>query len=125
MEAKANKLFKEAVEKLGEANTELYRPEEDIVTYLVCKNAQFAIKNYLTAFLLQNGIDTGENSTIDTLYEQCVLINKRFKKINLSDFNCTSQKISTEYCNEVTRVSGCFNVADSLDRFLRQEKIIS
>ena len=125
MEAKANKLFKEAVEKLSEANTELYRPEEDIVTYLVCKNAQYAIKNYLTAFLLQNGIDSGENSTIDTLYQQCVLINKRFKKINLSDFNCTSQNISTEYCNEVTRVSGCFNVADNLDRFLRQEKIIT
>lgn len=125
MEAKANKLFKEAVEKLNEANKELYRPEEDIVSYLVCKNAQYAIKNYLSGYLSQNGIDTSEYNTIDSLYHQCVLINKRFKNVDLSEFNCTSQNISTEYCNEVSRVSSCFNIADSLDTFLRQEKIIS
>ena len=125
MEAKSKKLFKEAIEKLKEANMELYRPEEDIVPYLVCKNAQYAIKNYLSGFLLQNGVDTSEYNTFDCLYAQCVSINDKSKKVNLSEFNCTSQSISTEYCNEVSRVSSCFNIADSLDSFLRQEKIIS
>lgn len=125
MEAKAKKLFEEAVEKLKEANKELYRPKEDIVSYLVCKNAQYAIKNYLSGYLLQNGIDTSNHDTIDALYNQCVLIDKRFKKVNFSEFNCTTQTISTEYCNEVSRVSNCLNIADNLDTFLRQEKIIS
>jgi HEPN domain-containing protein len=124
MEDKSKKLFKEAAEKLKEANKELYRPEEDIVSYLVCKNAQYAIKNYLSGYLLHNGIDTTNYDTIDSLYEQCVILNKKFKKVNLSEFNCTAQSINTTYCNEVSRVSSCLNVADSLDTFLRHEKII-
>ncbi len=41
--------------KLNEASNELYRPEEDVVSYLVCKNSQYAIENYLKGFLLKNG----------------------------------------------------------------------
>lgn len=54
MKTKANKLFDEAIEKLNEASEELFRPKEDVVTYAICKNAQFAIKNYLKGFLLKN-----------------------------------------------------------------------
>ena len=43
MKTKANNLFDEAIEKLNEASEELFRPEEDVVTYAICKNAQFAI----------------------------------------------------------------------------------
>ena len=37
MEVKATVLFDEAIQKLKEANDELCRPEEDVVTSLVCK----------------------------------------------------------------------------------------
>ena len=38
MNDQANKLFDEAIEKLKEANEELCRPEEDIVSFVVCKS---------------------------------------------------------------------------------------
>ena len=84
MENNANKFLLNAVKKLNEANKELFRPEEDIVTYLVCKNSQFAIENYLKGFLLKNGVDSSEHKTIDSLYEQCKIINKEFEQVNLS-----------------------------------------
>ena len=121
---KATKLFEEAIERLNEANEELFRPEEDIVTYSVCKNAQYAIENYLKGFLLQNGIDITDFKTINTLFEQCKKINPNFKKVDLTDFECKSHKLDSRYCSEVSKVNDCFNVADSLDTFLRKEKII-
>lgn len=125
MNDKANKLFDDAIEKLNEANEELFRPEEDIVSFVVCKNSQFTVENFLKGFLLKNGIDPNRYKTIDSLYEQCKLINKNFEKVNLSDFECKSHNLDSRYCNEVSKVSNCFDVADSLDTFLRKEKIIN
>ena len=125
MNDKAKKLFDDAIEKLNEANEELFRPEEDIVSMVVCKNSQFAVENYLKGFLLQNGVDPTSFKTIDSLYEKCKSINKNFEKVNLSDFECKSHKMDSRYCNEVSKVSNCFDIADSLDTFLRKEKIIN
>ena len=125
MNDKANKLFDDAIEKLNEANEELFRPEEDIVSYVVCKNSQFAVENYLKGFLLQNGVDPINFKTIDSLYEKCKSINKNFEKVNLSDFECKSHKMDSRYCNDVSKVSNCFDIADSLDTFLRKEQIIN
>lgn len=124
MNDKAKKLFDDAIEKLNEANEELFRPEEDIVSYVVCKNSQVAVENYLKGFLLQNGVDPSNFKTIDSLYEKCKSINKNFEKVNLADFECKSHKLDSRYCNEVSKVSNCFDIADSLDTFLRKEKII-
>ena len=44
MKSKAKDLFKEADVKLKEANEQLLRPEEDVIKYVVCKNAQVAIE---------------------------------------------------------------------------------
>jgi HEPN domain-containing protein len=124
MEQKAEKFLLNAVQKLNQANKELFRPEEDIVAYSVCKNAQYAIENYLKGFLLKKGVEPTPFKTIESLYEQCKLINKAFKEVDLSEFNCMSHSLDSRYCNQVSKVSHCFDAADSLDTFLRQQKII-
>lgn len=125
MESKVDKLFEDAIQKLDQAHQELYRPEEDVVSFLVCKNAQFAIENFLRGFLIQNNIDSSKYETIDSLYEQCKLINEKFNEINLSEFDCRSVDAASRYCNDTTKVSRCFDIANSLDTFLRREKIIN
>ena len=69
MKDKANELFEDAIEKLNEANEELFKPKEDVVSYMVCKNAQFAVENFLKGFLTKNGVDPNEYKTIDSLYK--------------------------------------------------------
>jgi len=125
MKSKTNRLFNDAVEKLNAANKELFRPKEDVVSYLVCKNAQHAVEFFLKGFLLQNGIDPDNHKTIESLYRQCKTINKNFEEINLSDFECKLHKLDSRYCNEISKVSNCFDVANSLDTFLKREKIIN
>jgi len=125
MKDKANKLFDDAVEKLNVAREELFRPEEDLVCFSVCKNSQYAIESFLMGYLLQNGIDPSSYKTIDSLYEECKTINKKFEEIDLCDFECKYHNIDSRYCIDGSKVSSCFNAADSLNTFLRQEKIIN
>jgi HEPN domain-containing protein len=124
MEDTSHKFFDEAYERLREANNELFRPEEDIVSFLVCKNAQFAMENYLKGYLLKNGVDISNCTTIHALYVECVRINPRFEKVNLEGFTCQTQDTESRSCNQVSKVSTCFNIANDLDSFLREEKVI-
>ncbi|MGB5417786.1 HEPN domain-containing protein [Algibacter sp.] len=124
MENNASNFFVNAAQKLNQANKELFKPEEDVATYLVCKNSQYAIENYLKGYLLKNDIDPSSFKTINSLYEQCLRINKKFEKINLEGFDCKAHNLDSRFCNEVSKVNNCFDIADSLDTFLRREKII-
>lgn len=125
MKKDENKYFKLAIGQLHEANEELFRPKEDVVSFLVCKNAQHAIENYLRGYLYEHDVDASVYITIDSLYKQCIKINRRFNDIDLSDFNCKIHDTDTRFCSEVSKVSKCFDIADSLDTFLRKEKVIN
>lgn len=124
MKKNADKYFKLAIGQLSDANDELFRPKEDVVSFLVCKNAQHAIENYLRGYLYKHDVDASVYITIDNLYQQCKKINRRFNDIDLTDFNCKIHDTDTRFCNEVSKVSRCFDIADSLDTFLREEKVI-
>ncbi len=125
MEQKAQELYQDAVQKLKEANDELCRPEEDVVSFMVCKNSQVAIEHFLKGYLMQNGIEPSIDATIDVLYEQCKGINEHFNRIDLAGFDCQAHSLESRYCSGTEKVSRCFDIADSLDSFLRKERIIS
>ncbi|MGY5851805.1 hypothetical protein [Salegentibacter sp. F14] len=120
-----NKFFDEALEKLSQANDEFFRPEEDLVTYSVCKNAQFSIENFLKGYLLQHNVELADCKTLDCLYEKCLDINSSFAKLDLSALQCRSNAINTRDCSEVPKVSRCLNAANNLEALLKQEQIIT
>ena len=49
--------FKKATDKIKEAEFELNKPGSDYIGYSVCRNAQFAIENFLKRYLVKNDID--------------------------------------------------------------------
>ncbi len=125
MKENAQEFYKLAVEKLKEANEELCRPEEDVVAFMVCKNSQVAINNFLRGYLMENEVFPEPDQTIDSLYERCKGINPNFEKIDLHGFDCVAHDLESRYCSSTEKVSRCFDIADSLDSFLREEKIIT
>lgn len=124
MDEKHKDHFGKAKEQLHIANEELFKPEEDVVTYLVCKNSQHAIENNLKGYLHLRGYQTHENESLEGLLNRCISLDSNFKKIDLNVFDCKASKIDSSYCNEVSKVSSCFETADNLDTFLKQLKII-
>ncbi len=119
-----NKFFDEALEKLSQANDEFFRPEEDLVAYSVCKNAQFSIENFLKGYLLQHKVEVGNCQTLDCLYEKCLEINKNFAKLDLSALQCKSHSLDTRDCSDVPKVSKCLNAANELEALLKHDQLI-
>ncbi|PCH75021.1 MAG: hypothetical protein COB98_09525 [Flavobacteriaceae bacterium] len=125
MKLRSDAFLKEGVKKLKQANEELFKPEEDIVAYSVCKNAQFSLDNLLRGFLLSNNIDPSQEDSIESMLKKCIEIDVKFKKIDVGMMTCSGHKIDSRYCAELKTVSACFDAADSLDTLLRKAKMYS
>jgi len=124
MNSRSKAFFNEATKKLQLAKEELLKPAEDIVSFSVCKNSQFAIENYLKGFLLKNKVEFDVNATIGALYDKCVSIDQNFKNIDISAIGCKNHAIDSRYCSEINSVSDCFDTADNVDTYLRKSNMI-
>ncbi len=124
MKERAKALFKEAVKNVSEANEELCRPEEDVVSIMVCKKSQLAVNDFLRGFLLQHGVESKTDMTLEGLYKKCLTLNPNFKKVDITNFDCKSVNMNSKDCNNVSKVNECYTTALKLDTFLREEKVI-
>ncbi|GAB2534090.1 HEPN domain-containing protein [Rufibacter soli] len=123
--AQASQLFYEAIDKLNRAKEEYYKPEEDLMAYMVCKNAQFSIEKFLRGFLLQNEINPGEGTSVSSLFEECKRINKGFEQLDFTALHCKNENLDTRFCNDAPRACNCLNVSTNLETFLRKENVIA
>jgi len=124
MKSRSDAFLKEATKKLQIAKEEMFKPAEDIVSYSVCKNSQFAIENFLKGFLTKNNIKLQPNETIATLYSKCISIDANFKAIEMSAIGCKKHTIDSRYCSELNTVSACYDTADNIDTYLRKNDIL-
>lgn len=81
---KSHNIIVEADDMLDLAREELFRPEEDVVNYMVCKNAYKAISKYLAGFLMQKGIDIPTSLSIGDLLQRCREVGPEFKNLDLT-----------------------------------------
>ena len=124
MTSRSEAFFKEAEKNLQIAKDELFKPEEDLVSYSICKNAQFAIENYLKGYLVRHDVHMEPDETIQSLYDKCLGIDPNFKKIDLHSIACKGHVIDSRYCSDVESVSACYDAADSIDTLLRKKKLL-
>jgi len=124
MKSRSDAFLKEAIKKLQIAKEEMFKPTEDIVSYSVCKNSQFAIENFLKGFLTKNNVKLQPNETIATLYSKCIAIDNNFKAIEMSAISCKNHTIDSRYCSEINIVSACYDTADNIDTYLRKNSIL-
>ncbi len=124
MKSRSDAFLKEAEKKLKIAKDEMFKPAEDIVSYSVCKNSQFAIENFLKGYLTKKEVNLQPNETISSLYDKCITIDENFRTIDMNAIGCKNHAIDSRYCSEINSVSGCFDTADNIDTYFRKNKIV-
>lgn len=124
MDQKAKDHFEKANKQLQKANEELFKPKEDVVSFLVCKNSLFAIENYLKGYLSNRGFETKGEDSIDLLLERCRLVDKKFNRIDLGVIDCSANPDHNRFCEDVEKVTSCFQTADHLENFLIKQGIV-
>ena len=80
---KIETMFEQANRLINSAQEELCRPEEDVVPYLVCRNAFLSVNKYLIGYLLMHEIDHNATMSLEILLEQCRAIDPKFNNLNL------------------------------------------
>ena len=121
---KASEHFDKAAKDIRDANQELYKPEEDVVSFVVCNNSLGAIENYLKGYLASRGYTTSSEETIGQLMERCRMLDKNFHKIQIEAIDCRNTKADNLHCDEMSKLSACYQVADQLENLLLKKGIL-
>ena len=125
MDKKAKEYFSKGSQKLHEADQELYKPEEDVVSLVICRSTIGSIQNYLKGFLTLRGFDIEEDETLADLMERCRMLDPKFRSINIEEIDCRNVQDPDLHCEEIEKFGACYEVADKLDTLLRKKGIIS
>lgn len=124
MDKKAKQYFSKGSLKLHEADEELYKPEEDVISLVICRSTKGSIENYLKGFLTLRGFDIKEDQTLADLMERCRMLDSKFRRINIEEIDCRNVKNPNLHCEEIEKFGACYEVADQLDTLLREKGII-
>ena len=101
-----------AAEKyLQVAQNEMFKAEEDVVPFMICKNAHLSISHFLKGFLINKGDTVEEGATIDDLIEKCKLYNSKFASLQDQHMKCGHGLTSNTYCTTVETVEACIEAA--------------
>ena len=125
MDKKAEQYFSKGSRKLQEGDQELYKPEEDIVSLVICRSTIGSIENYLKGFLTLRGFDIEEDQTLADLMERCRMLDPKFHSIKIEEIDCRNVQDPDLHCEEIEKFGACYEVADQLDTLLRKKGIIS
>lgn len=80
---KIKTMLDEAEDYMQIAREELFKPEEDVVHYMVCQNSLKAIKSYLAGYLLNHNIELNPNNSIEELLIECRNTDTKFDNLKL------------------------------------------
>ena len=125
MDKKAEQFFSKGSQKLQEGNQELYKPEEDIVSLVICRSTIGSIENYLKGFLTLRGFDIEKDQTLADLMERCRMLDPKFHSIKIEEIDCRNVQDPGLHCEEIEKFGACYEVADQLDTLLRKKGIIT
>lgn len=124
MNERSKAFLNEASKNLDNAKGELFKPAEDLVSFSVCKNSQYAIENFLKGYVLKNNAEIEVKDTIASLYEKCVKIDPNFKNIEIKAISCKDRGIDSDYCTNLDKLSACLDTADNIDTYLRKKNLL-
>ena len=101
--------FEQANRHLKAANSELNRPAEDVVPFMVCRSARFAIAHFFMGFLTSHGIEYNEDASLKALLEKCIAIDDKFNKVDLSAISFANDD---EYSAEFDEMENSIDLAE-------------
>ena len=120
--------LKTVLNLLKMSETELNRPNEDVVTLSVCIGARQSLSTLMRIYLLSKSIDKNEDKSIDELLDQCKKVDADFINIDLSGILCKEMNTAEcdgKYCLSHERVSVCLKIANQVKTIVLNKLSIS
>lgn len=119
MSNNSKQILEKAIKNIESANEELMKPHDAIISYSVCTNSKLAIKFLLESYLIKNSISINKNESLALLLERCIILDEKFKSVDLSKINCRHNTSSTSYCSSVEKVNACYDTAKEIELLIK------
>jgi hypothetical protein len=122
MQQLKSQLLETANKLIEDADREINRSSEDVVTYGVCHNTRNAISAYLNAFLMTHG-EPKQDLPPDKLLEKCAKLDGRFSEFDLSTILCKHETTTQNdcFCTDPKKVQDCLDVAMQIGRIVAEQ----
>ncbi len=116
------KLINEANLLLVRAESELEKPQKEMLPFAACQTAKSSMFKLLQAFLVKNKVEIAEDDNLVNLYDKCKNYNAAFVDIQIQKMGCVSGTHCDmeEYCMELQYVTECVNRAKGIRKLLYQ-----
>ena len=101
--------FDQGDQHLAAAKSELNRPAEDVVPFMVCRSTRYSISHYLQGFLLKHGIEPEEEASVEVLLEKCRTLDAAFDSFDLSAITFSKDH---EYSALFDEMQNCIDLAE-------------
>ncbi len=109
---------------LANAQEELNRPTEHVVTYSVCRSTHTAIKKMMFLYLTSHGIACNDEMSLDELFSLCHKTNPAFSGVDIAEIACKDldgNECNKKYCLAVDDVNCCTNVAGQMKNVIWED----
>ncbi|MFT7605222.1 MAG: HEPN domain-containing protein [Saprospiraceae bacterium] len=106
---------------LENAQIEMYRSKEDVVPHAACSNARQSFTQYLTGFLLKNGVEDIREMSLIALLKKCEEINPKFKNLNMDTMYCSNETHDANFCTHLGKVKECVQLATQAKKLVEDE----
>jgi len=106
------------------AQAELNRPHEDVVTLSACQAMRSSMRMMMEAYLSIHDAPASDEASISELAEMCSRRNSAFAKVAMSNLDCRDAQhcdCDGKYCLSVTHVSGCLVAAHQVKEIVWKE----
>jgi len=111
-----------AYQELLNAENELSRPREDVVTLSACHSIRESMRLMMQIYLNVCEVPTKENSSLIELLENCKKINPKFATVDMSHVECNGIdhiNCDDKYCLSMENVSNCMEAANQVNNIVR------
>ena len=116
--------LKQACQELLNAETELNRPMEDVVTLSACQSVRNSMKQIMEIYLTGQSVEIKGNASLHDLHDSCLKINRSFADVDLSNIECKGTDhahCDGKYCLTIENVNNCITAANQLKSLVWQE----
>lgn len=102
---------------LVNAEAELNRPNEDVVTLSACRSVRTAMNHMMGVYLVAHGLEYRPTASLQELADKCATANPAFSNKDMSHIACKGMghdECDGKYCLSVASVSDCLSAASQL-----------
>ena len=114
----------QAYRQIQNAEMELSRPQEDVVTLSVCQSARNSMKQMMRTYLSAHSIQFYDYSSLNDLLDLCVTANGAFSAVDFTNIDCKDKDHANcdgKYCTSIENVTYCINKAGQMKEIVWQE----